>query len=272
MAIITARESTPTTPAPVQVEAPKLEEALGAVDKPKEEQISPKFAALAREQRALHKMREELKAERAAIEAEKTTYKTKYIDKDRIKTDFLSVMTEAGLTPDEVVSAISNHDPQSATIQKLMAKIDSLEQKQTSAEKAAIENQQKAYDNAVNNVRNEVKLLVDSNSDYETIKANDAQEAVVELIKETFEKENRLMTTEEASKIVENYLLEEAVKMASLEKVKQRLLPKAPEQVKAPIAKQQQTLTHANTTAQTKPLTPKERRERAIAAFRGQLA
>lgn len=271
MSTVTPRAATPTTatvaPIPVPAEA-----VAAAVETPKaEEALSPKFAALARQQKLFHQERMAFKAEQEAFKAREEEYKTKYIPRDRLKSDFLSVINEEGLSPDEIVHAISNQDPMSMAYKKLEAKLAALEASQNKAVETQAEQQKKAYDQAVNQVRNEVKMLVDSDAAYETIKANDAQDAVVELITETFNKEGKLLTSEEAATQVESYLLEQAVKLAGLEKVKQRLTPKVEAPVKAaPINKPVQTLTHANTTAQTKPLSTKERRERAIAAFRGQ--
>ncbi len=79
---------------------------------------------------------------------------------------------------------------------------------------------------------------------------------------------------EEAAKEIETYLLDEAMKLAGLNKVKQRLKPAAPQAATEkppgePASKQSQAKpTLTNAMSATRPLTPKER---AMLAFRGEL-
>lgn len=251
-------------PQPVVPEVPQV----------KDEQISPKFAALARQQKLQRQQQQEIAAREEALKAKDAEYQKNYIPKERLKTDLLSVLSEQGVSTDEFINQYleQQKDPYSANIKKLQARIDELEAKTTKAQTDAQESQKKQYEQAVTQVRNEVLQLVDSDSTYETIKANEAQEAVVDLIRETFEKEGTLLKVEEAANQIEEYLLEQAVKMASLEKVKQKLTPKVEDPIKgAPMKPQIKTLTNTSTTVSAKPLTNRERRERAIAAFKGQL-
>lgn len=281
MTIITPRADaapqasvTPTPSAPPQ-EAPVVEA--------KEEQLSPKFLALAKQQKALRRQQLEIKQREDAfskreadLKALESRYQTDYVQKSRLKEDPMGVLNESGLTYDQLVNAQLSKDPVQEAMKPLEAKLAALEEANKKANDEAVERQKRDYDQAVNHVRNEVKMLVDGDPEFETIVANDAQEAVVELIKETFEKDGTLLTAKEAATQIEDWLLDQAVKMAGLEKVKKRLAPA--ETVTDPLAKavsqqkqQPKTLSNATTTAQTKPLSSKEKRERAIAAFRGQL-
>jgi hypothetical protein len=280
--VVTPKAAPQTTSAvaPIQAEAPKVDQAAApaAVEAPKEEALSPKFAALARQQKAIRRMQQELKAEKEALALEKAQYQTNYVPKDKLKQDPFAVLTEQGLSYDDIVKAAMSQDPQVAAMRKLEMEIQAVKDSQVKAQEEAKASTQKQYEQAVNNIRNEVKMLVDSNASYETIKANDAQEAVVELIKSQFEEDGTLLSVEDASNQVEEYLLEQALKLASLEKVKQRLTPKVEEaapKAAAPAPKlpsHVKTITNAATQTPSKPLTDKERRERAILAFRNQLS
>lgn len=271
MTVVTPRETTSTV-APVDPVAPQLE----AKPEVKDEQLSPKFAALARQQKEIRQQQLALKAEREALAAEKARmeqeYSTKYIPRDKLKSDPYSVLEEEGIPYDQIVNSVMNQDPQAKALRTMEKRIESFEQKLEREKQEAVEKQNKQYEQAVNKIRTDVKLLVDKDNTFEAIKANAAEEAVVELIKSTFESDGVVMSVEDAANKIEEYLLEEAVKLAALEKVKKRLAPPEPVQAAAPSPKSQvKTLTNATTMTPAKPMTQKERRERAIAAFKGQL-
>ena len=257
--------------APQLAEGTPTPEAAPQTDK----QISPQYAALARQQRALRKQQQELQAERERLKQEAEQYKTGYVPANRLKEDPLSVLLEQGLTHEQIMNlALSQQDPNSQLVRQFDSKIKSVEEKLTAYEKQQQEKQEREYQQAVQRVRAEVVDIVDASTEYELIKANDAQDAVVSLIEETFKESGKLLTAAQAAKQVEDFLLEQAEKLAKLEKVKARLNP-TPEQAQqspAVKAQPQKTLTHALTATPSKPLTAKERRERAIAAFRGDLS
>lgn len=253
-----------TVPAP-QAEVPVPEQ---------KEELSPKFAALARKERSLRAQAQALKAKEDALKAQETEYSTKYIPKERLTRETLAVLQEQGITYDQLTSLILNQPgPQEQATSKLEAKIAALEEQLKKQETTAEERQTKAYENAVNQIRNEAKLLIDADPAYETIKQTDNLEAVVELIKERYKADNIVMSVQDAAKEVEEFLIEEAIKMSSLNKVKAKLTPQESigETKQDPGKPQLKTLTNAVSASSTKPLTGKDRRERAIAAFKGQL-
>lgn len=249
-----------------------------------DEQISPKFAALARKEKAIRSKAQELKAWEDRLKAKEAEYESSYVPKaalkERLKNDVLGFMQENEITYDDLTQAVLNGPNQeSLEIKKLQAKIAELESKTNQTNTKFDEAQKKAYDNAVQQLRNEAKLLVDESSDFETIKEADQTEAVVALIEETFRETGKILTVKEAAKEVEDYLVEEAFKMAQFKKVKSKLLPSTSEEGEAPEATmkpkeassaQIKTLTNGMTPA-SKPLSAEDRRRRAILAFQGQL-
>lgn len=263
--------STPETP-------PAASEATPSAEK-KDDFLSPKFAALARQEKQIRQERERFKAEREQWEREKSAHLNGYIPKDKLKSNFLGALEDAGSSYDEVAQQLLNSpaaqvDP---TIRALQAKISQLEANQLASNKKQEETQTTAYKQAVDTIRNKVTGMVQSNPEFEMIKALDQTEAVVALIEETFKSEGYVMSEEEAAKEVEEHLAEEAYKMAGLEKIKKRLntQPATTAEEKLPVTKEQpqlKTLTHAVNAAPTpgRRLTERQRVENAKAIASGQ--
>lgn len=284
MAVISTQQPAPEQRQADKAEAAPIEASKEVSSTPEEEQLSPKFAALARKEKALRSKYQELKTLEESLKAKQSEYEQSYIPKaklkDLIQQDPLRFMNENGLSYDQLTQLALNHNPQDAHIQKLQAKIEELEQKQNKTVENLDTQQKQAYERAVTQIRTDAEALINSDPSYEAIKESGSVEAVVELIKETFDKEGTLLSIEDAAKEVEDYLVEEFSRTARLKKVQQKLAP-APEveaqksgpqvtQKLHPATTTMKTLTNAQA-APSRPLTAKERRERAILAFQGQL-
>lgn len=278
MAIITAQAPLPQS-APTSAVEPAIQPSTieTPVEETKQDALSPKYAALARQEKAMRGRAQQLKAREDAIKAKEAEYSTSYVSKSdlakRISENPLAVMGEYGLTAEQLTQlALNPPAPESLEIQKLKAKFEALEGKQSETLTNLEKQQQQAYDQAVNQIRNDAKFLIDADENFETIKETNSVEAVVELIKETFDQTGDILSVQEAAKEVENYLIEEALKMARLKKVAEKLAPPI-ESKQQLIPKQNQplrTLTHT-VSASTKPLSSKDRVQRAILAFKGEL-
>lgn len=238
----------------------------------------PRLASFARRERQLRRIQQDLAAEKKALSEKVAQYETGYIPKDRIKNDFWGVASEMGIDYNTITEQVLNqpnmNDP---ATRALMGKLKQLEDKQNAAERQAQENTQRQYDQALKQIGSEVKMMVDANPDYETIKETGMQQAVVELIERTFTEgrpekgiePGTLMNIEDAAAEVEQYLLKEATKMSQLKKL-QKL--KSEQQTQAPEKQSQtpgiKTLTNAvHTSAPRQRSTEKERIARAMAAF-----
>lgn len=282
MPVVTAQAPLPTTStiAPLAPEAPISTEAIETVPEvKKEEAISPKFAELARREKGLRQLQKQIQEEKAALKAKEDEYKTNYIPKSQLTANPYQTLLDAGFTHDQLLQLSLNvPNPQDQAYQKLQAEIQALKAETELTKKAHQDTQTKAYENAVNQVRRDAVKIVESNPEFETIKELGATEAVVELIKQTFDTDGTLLSVEDAAKQVEEHLLEEALKMASLNKIKAKMQPPAPA---APEKKTFQeaikqtppamkTLTNAALSVPSSALSTKQRRERAIAAFNGQ--
>lgn len=237
----------------------------------------PQQEVWARKERAIRKQQQELQAERKRWESEqaslKQKYESDYIPKEALKSDPINTLLDMGLSYEQLTELVlTGHNSQDPAVRALRNEIKALKDGQLEAQKKQEEAVKQQYDQAITQIKGEIKQLTDNNPSFETIKQTGMHDAVLELITQTFEAEGYLMDVEEAAKQVEDYLLDEAVKLATLGKVQSRLKPQTPPEAPSPQKPQEpglKTLTHKATTAQATKLTEKERRERAIAAFYG---
>ena len=159
-----------------------------------------------------------------------------------------------------------------STIQKLEAKIEQLENEAKLSKTSQVEQQQQAYQAAIKQIGRDAQDLVNSDPEFETIKALGQTKEVVKLIERTYAKDGIVLSVEEAAKEVEAELVERSLKAAELRKVKERQAAlnrsKNNAETKPQGTQQQQMKTLTNANSSTRPLTA---RERAIAAMEGRL-
>ncbi len=274
-----------------ELEAAAPEETVEApAPKAEDPALSRQFAQLARQERTLrakqqqldqaHKQRmADLDAREAALKGQNTAQDlSNYITKDRIKQDALSVLDEAGVSYDDLTQQIISRQPTdprvSATISKLEAKIAQLEEANKATQTTMEERQQASYQAAVKQIEMDAKSLVKNDPNFETIKETGSVKDVVELITQTYEKDGILLTVEEAAEEVENYLVEQAMKLTRIEKIKRQLAQSsattkpATQQIQPKQQTQPQMKTLTNAASSTRQLSA---RERALLAFKGEL-
>jgi len=231
-----------------------------ATDKP----LSPQFVALAKQERQLRKARQELKVQQDAWK----TQQASYVSKDALLSDPLKALAEAGISYDRLTELQLSQiapDPN----QQLLDKIAALEAKLAGVDEQFVKRDNAAYDAAVNQIRNDVKLLVDSDPSFETIKATGESEAVVELIRRVFDAEGTILSVEEAANLVEEKLLQNKIdeleRLSKLSKIKSRMAKQTENSAEVSTPQQpaqQTTLSNAGTVSR-----PLSARERAIMAF-----
>jgi len=284
-----------TKPAADPTTTPQAEAAAPATEAPKApeqpDKASQEWAKLARQERQLRqkakeqdqkfRQREEaIKAREAEASSKADLYQKGYVSYDKLKNDPLGVLGEAGVSYDEIANQIINPskiDPRlQAHIDKLQAKIESLEKATMEGNERVTKQQQDSYNAAVKQIEMDVRNLVKSDPNFETVAKTNSTKDVVELITKTYEKDGILLTVEEAANEVENYLIDEAMKLTRIEKIKRRLQPTANS---TEVKKTAQTAdTKGNAQSQMKTLTNAvsstrklSARERALLAFRGEL-
>jgi hypothetical protein len=209
----------------------------GSVDqKPEYDKFAAKFAALSRKEKAMREKETQLEQRLKQIEEESKTKLEKYSKYDgfeeRIKNSPLDVLTEYGITPDVLAKIMLEGngkptiDMQLSDIKsQAMSEIEKLKKELADKEQ---QSQQKQYEQTINSFKADIQKFVESESEYEMIRQNDASHTVFEVI-EQHAKENPgtdLLTIKEASDMVENYLLEQAKKLLEVPKLKSLLTPK----------------------------------------------
>lgn len=274
-------------------EQPAAVEAAKPVEVKPDPEVERRFTELAKQEKILRakaqKQQDELEARENALKAKEQEllakaqkYDQGYLSKDKLKSDPLSVLAEAGLSYDELTQQIINQQPTDPrvlnTITKLEAKIQQLEEAAEKAQQSSIEQQENSYKQAVKQIeRDATKLVQDDPEAYEAISNIGAVSDVVKLIEETYKKDGILLTVEEAAQEVENYLIEEYYERATkIEKIKKRLAesqvvvtkPKQETEVTQAKTEQPQMKTLTNATSSTRKLSS---RERALLAFKGEL-
>jgi len=257
--------------------------------KAEEQPLSSRYAALARQERANRLKDQQIRQERATLEAEKAKIaaerskptsqfdESKYVSKEDLLRDPIRTLLNQGLTYDQLTEAAINGPSQEnmATQNELRALREEMK-----ALKGETENTKKSFEEAntaqrtqaKRQIRADVARLVQVDPAFETIKATRSVGDVVELITKTFDEDGILMTVEEAAQQVEDYLLDEALRLTKLSKVQSRLAPRAPAPDATPKAtaqpQQQQMKTLTNSVNASRPLSAKER---AILAFENKL-
>jgi len=275
----TAKSGEPSSVPQVSAPSEEPKAATPVTSKPQPPADSARFAALARREKQMRQEKADIDAREKAFQTREQTIREEARAEviRQLQQDTLGTLQQHGIDYNRLTESLLNPpSPEAKQIAELKSEIAKIQKSQESTQQEWKNSQQTAYENALNQVRNDVKVQVERNNDFATIKAMSAEESVVELIKQTFDSDGVLLTTEDACKEVETYLLDEAIRMASLDKVKSKLAPLAqPDSGNQPVTPQQQpsrTLSHSIAQSSHRPpLTMEERRARAIAAFNGQL-
>lgn len=287
----------PTTDNSTSVEATKGEQV--EVSKPdttkqalqEDPVLKKQFQQLARQERQLRlkvqqqeqaiKAREEaLKTREEALIAKDKQYQQGYISKDQLKQDTLKILADSGISYDELTQQILTQQPVNprveSQISRLEAKIAELEAAADSNTKSYAQQQQDSYKAAVKQIGLDVKALVKSDPvTYEAVAKTGSINDVVELIEQTYAKDGVLLSVEDATQEVENYLVDEGVNTLSrIDKIKKKITASGATVSKSSSpqtqvqTKQTQMKTLTNATSSSRKLSAKER---AILAFKGEL-
>lgn len=284
---ISPEEMTAVRPATQQVEEPQQDVPQAPEQTPAEEQANRRFILLAKQEKALRareaaiKQRETELAATQAQPQQPSFDESKYISKDRFRQDPLAVMSETGLSYEELTNILINQparDPRvDAEFNTLKAQIEELKQQNIATKQQAEEQQTQAYQTALKQIKTDVAALVKNDDAYEAIRTAGATQDVVDLIEQTYQKDGVLLSNEEAAQLVEEYLIEQGLKWTKLSKIQKRLGQSNASTTQAPSAKtsestsQQQTPTMKTLTNNNSSSRKLSSRERAVLAFNGEL-
>lgn len=221
--------------------------------------LSPQFAALARQKRALQVKEREIAEREAKLVPPNMD---EYVSKADLLANPLKVF-ESGVTYDQLTEAILSGQGDSK-IQALEAKIAALEK---GVDTKLSERDNQAEQQVLSEMTREAKLLVAEGEDFALVREKGFVPKAIKLIHETWKKSGEILDVSEALSLVEEELLKEEIKFASLEKVRSKLTPPQPEQ-QQPQPKNSGMRTLTNRDGATPSL---GRRERAMLAFSNQL-
>jgi hypothetical protein len=223
--------------------------------------LSPQFAALAKQRRALQVKERELAAQQAALKSDAPrTDAPDYLS--RLKAQPLSVLQEAGVTYEQLTEAILNSQNVNPEIQALQDKIKSLEE---GFENKFKERDTQSEQQVLAEMRKEALELASQGDDFEAVRKTNAIPHVMTLIERTYRQTGEVLDVKEAMSLVEDEIVNDGLKrLGDINKIKSALAPK-------PVPPQQQqrqmrTLTNRDTA--TPPMSVKAR---AIAAMNGTL-
>lgn len=231
---------------------------------PEAKSLDPVHEALAKKESALRARERDFQAREAAFKAREAELDAAKAFKDRLKSSPLDVLNELGVTYDQLVEQAVNYPDQ--TTRTLQAKLDAIEAKQKSFDEESKKAQDSQREAAVKQIRFDVQDLIEADPEFETIKHTGSIDDVVDLIVKTFDETGRMMGSDQAAKLVENELLEEAIKISQLAKVKARNKPELSPELVATSKQQsrQPATTLTNSMTSKRPMTA---RERAISVF-----
>lgn len=233
------------------------------------EPLSPQFAALAKQKRALQvKERELLEREKALSERGTAPQSDELLN--RLKSEPLSVLQEYGvLTPDFYNSftefLVSGNGQINPEVQALKAEIKAIKE---GVEKNFQTREEQAEEAALTEMLYEAERLAKEGDDFEMVRTEEAYDQVLRLIHKTYKDTGRVMDVREALEAVENRLFARAEKLASTNKLKSKFAP----QLETPQLQSQQRPQGMRTLTARDTATPvSDRRARAIAAFQGMM-
>lgn len=220
-------------------EEPQVQEEAAeekAEQSPEEkDEFASKFAALSRKEKALRQREQEMQARIEEMEAQlKAKEEPKEPEQQelpleyRLKNDPLGTLDKMGLSYDKLTQLVLNDGklPTDMQMELMRQDLDSKYGKEIEALKNQIEEREKAqeeakYQETIDGFKYELNNFIDKNNEkYELISANNASDLVFEVIENHFKETEKVLSNEEAADAVEEYLLEEAKKLAESKKLK----------------------------------------------------
>lgn len=226
--------------------------------------LSPQLAALNKMKREVQLAKQGLVAKETELAEREKALSGNSDVIARLKASPLSVLQEHGVSYDQLTEAILNEPNYNPEIDALKKELKELREGVDKSFQTREEAQEQA---ALTEMLYEAESLAKEGDTFEMIRAENAFEDVLRLIHTTYKQTGRVLDVSEAMDKVETKLLAKAEKLASLNKVRNRLqAPLTPQAQPSSQQKQMRTLT-----ARDSAVPQMDRRARALAAFNGTL-
>lgn len=248
---------------PVEEAVEEAKQKIEQNDNHESDKFAKKFAALSRKEK-------ELKQKEAELENKLKEFQSADTLREQLKQNPVKMLEEMGITYQDITEMVLNEG--NPTPEMLINKMKSeYEEKLESLRNEYLEDkkaeEEAKYNAVIENFQQEIVEHVNSNEDYELIRAQDRADLVYDVIEEHYEETGRVLEINEAADAVEQYLLQEAKKLLKVKKLGGQLSDEEQQQLddsglENPSQKSEEkksvTLTNNQTT------TVPNRRERAL--------
>lgn len=219
--------------------------------------LSPQYAAIARQRRALQ-VRERALADRERAVAGQGNG-SPGIDIAQLKAEPLRVLLDNGVTYEQLTEAVlANKNGYNPEVQQLKQELKSIKD---GFDKTLSDRDSQQEQQVLREMRNEVSSLARQGDEYEMIRVTNSVPQVMKLIERTYREHGEVLDVVEAMQLIEGELVKDYTKAAETKKVQTYFQKSAPQpQYQRPM----RTLTNRdNATPQV------DRKQRALAAFYG---
>lgn len=273
----------PAAPASTPTAEEIIAAAKAAVEKKAEPErpakVDPKFSALARKEAELHRQREAVKAEKAAIEEAHRQVVAFEEARHAAKRDPIAALQALGISYDDLTEHVlnGNKPTASAEVAALREELEALRVEQEAArakaEEAAAARLAAEHAAVIEEARSEAVAFVESNSTrYELTTINGAATLVPQVREQHFARTGKLLTVEQAADLVEKHFESLADRIATARKVQAKAAPTAPAPAATPPAERRtlsNSLTASTSSAPPKARTEADRIRAALARLEG---
>lgn len=247
--------------APVEPEVP-LSDTSDPAASEATQPLSPQYAALAKQRRALQVKEREIADREKALETKSST-QGDVVTLAQLTSDPVGVLLNSGVTFEKLTDAVMKYNSGvSPELESLKAEIKALKE---GVDQKWTERDTQAEEQVLAEMVKDATKLAAQGDDYELVRETHSIPLVRDLIKRTYKETGEVLDVRDALKFVEDELINDSLKIARIQKVQKQMAP-PPAPVPPQQHRQMRTLTNRDTA--TPPLSAKQR---AMAAFNGTL-
>lgn len=231
-AIVASQEG--TSPAPTTPVTPSTPAA--------DPSISSKFGALAKKEKAILKLKQDLSLREKDVQDKYSKYQEFETKKTQAKSNpslALKMLEEMGLSYEDLTNAVLNDGKPTPEMQVKSVKDEleefkkQLQKDKEEEERTQKERQEQEYSKAIEEFKTKINSFVENKDEYELINAYGQQELIYSTVEQHFDETKNVLSIKEASDLVEKYLEGEVDKALKLKKMQSKLAPKQPEEPKS---------------------------------------
>lgn len=250
-----------------KVEAPKVETApTTPAEEPKKDFMSPRFAALAKKERAVRNQLNEAKK----IYQQNQEFQKKFGD---VKGNPKKALEVLGLTYEEVTNAILNGDQLTpdAQVKRVEEKLDRMQKQQEEEklqmQKLAVQRAQAKVEQDFTAYKDFAKKYVETNKDkFEFTHMYEADNLIFDTQEQYFQKTGKTLPIEQAAEMVEDYVMSLVEKVTQSKKFQTKFMNKDTKKTEEQVA-ERKTLSNAMTSSAASMLPAKNEQDRIARAM-----